>query len=1283
MGTARVIAWIRARREPLSAAVALTAIAVFTLAHLAPSMLLLDTVTAGGDTPAHHYLAGHLRDQLLGGGRIVSWAGGWWCGFPMFQYYFCLPYLLMALGSLVIPFNIAFKLVSVLGLLALPASCYAMGRLWRLPRPAPILLAVAAVPFLFVRTHTMWGVNVHSTLAGMIANSLSFALLPAALGSAWRDATDGRFRLGTVALFALLAASHFFTSVMAALVVAAMPLLAPRGNRLRSAAVLAGEGILAALLMAWWLLPLVAKSAFSMEFGRNWPVDLAKSMPTYAACLLPAAAAALWAGAGARWRPAWLLAWLGAAAGALFAVGYRLSPVFVNVRLWPFMFFAVMALAAIGLGFVLHRLRAPEVAALACLAAALAGTDVLERGSFEAAPAGPAAQWNYEGLERKPFWAVFEKLVKPLAGTPGRLANDLAPENNALGSSRVFEVVPHLTGKPILEGGLVNSAASSMFSYYVQSETSQNAAGFPPIVKPASFDPRRATRHLELFNVKHFIARWPAAAEAFGAMPEWRRLGEESGWTLFELTTHDGSYVRIPAHHPIGVRTDRWKECALEWLYALEAIDQPFAFLRSAREADAFPGPVVGEPEYRRYLAELGPTDGAVREWLRLGPFPLPEGRESSSGLDYAPIAEAGQDPVEGAGCAGRRWSLLFGQSPFFPDPEGGEYRVSYSFVNVFSEAARDAVLHYSNDDGVAIWLNGREVVRAGITGLGGEGTVAVHLDAGRNRLLHKLEQLSGGEFFAVRLTDDRGAAIPGVVCTVERAVPASIGGLRQPVVASAGALTRERVRDAAISFNTAEPGLPHLVSCSFYPNWRLRGGGVFLASPGFMLVYPPRSEVELVYGRLPVDYAGMAISGGALAVALGLALRRKRVRAAGAGRIAVMKALDATAGALLCRMLGRVWHACGRGDPVTADFTGRRLERILVIRPGGMGDMVLLVPVLKRLRERFPEAAIEVVCENRNVEVLNLAGLGDMAVSYDAGFFGLAARLLARRYDAAIDTEQFHNLSAVAAFLSRAPIRIGFKINPARNVLYTHLTSYDLDGHEGEQFLRLLAPLGIRDAVYRLEGSLSASGARIPPDAEAHAGAALRAPQLVVVHPGASTRYKKWDLSRFVTLVQGLLSDPATGVVLAGTAAEGDEAGTVVTYAGPAGGRVASLAGRLTLAETAALLARARLFVGVDSGLAHLAAALGVDTVVLFGPSDSRKWGLADDAHRVVRRPLACAPCSIFGYQRLCRSVACMRDIAADEVLAACRELLSRPGADGPRGEGTRAAPAPARGEP
>lgn len=609
----------------------LLVLSVFIVWQLSPLDLIRNTTPVGGDTPAHLYLVSHLKEQLLQHGRIISWAGGWWCGFPMFQYYFALPYFVAALLSLLIPLNIAFKVVSVAGMVLTPCCAYWAARTWRFSGSTPVLVALAMVPFIFVQSHTMWGVNTASTLAGMIANSWSFALMLPALALGSRDILEGTFRLRTVLLFALVLASHFFTSVIMFMTLAIVPFLSCyppwRGQGWvplfrRGIVVLVAEAATAVMLMGWWLIPLIAKSGFSMDFGVNWEMSLVRSFPAYSVGIGIFAVVALVAGCRHSLPVVWLLAWMGGVSIALFKGGFPVSPVFVNVRLWPFIFFAMMALGAVGLGVLLDRVRGGRVVTGMLVPAVLVAILMSESlGGW----CGPGltrswAKWNFSGLEAKPSAAVFKKLMPLLKGTPGRLANDLCEENNQLGSSRVFELVPYLTGKPILEGGLVNSALGSMYSYYVQGETSPSCAGFPPIVKPTTFDFVRATRHLALFNVKHFVARSSLAREALQGMKEWRLVAREGDWALYELMTHEGRYVFIPPRLPYVVETSRWKECSLEWLYTPQALDQFMLWKMPGMTLDRSELAALDEPMALEALADMCQTNVPRRF---LGGMPL------------------------------------------------------------------------------------------------------------------------------------------------------------------------------------------------------------------------------------------------------------------------------------------------------------------------------------------------------------------------------------------------------------------------------------------------------------------------------------------------------------------------------------------------------------------------------------------------------------------------------------------------------------------------------------
>lgn len=365
--------------------------------------------------------------------------------------------------------------------------------------------------------------------------------------------------------------------------------------------------------------------------------------------------------------------------------------------------------------------------------------------------------------------------------------------------------------------------------------------------------------------------------------------------------------------------------------------------------------------------------------------------------------------------------------------------------------------------------------------------------------------------------------------------------------------------------------------------------------------------------------------------------------------RVRLLKILDATAGYLLCLLGGRVllWKRGNEGARPAAVAPGK----ILVIRPGGMGDMILLLPMLRSLRQHYPEARIDVVCEKRNREILVLAGDPAITLLYDAAPLSTLYRLLRGGYDLAIDTEQFHHFSAVIAWLSGAPLRIGFKINPVRNSLYTHLVTYDLEGYEADEFRRLLAPLGIHEAAV-VEGCLGG-----PTSAAPEAGSLNHSPA-IVLHIGASTRYKRWDTEKYAELVRRLGQDPGCqggdGMICLVGGAPDKSMAEEIARRSSLGARVRCAAGAGGLAETASFIRGARLFIGGDSGLMHMAVAMGIPVVALFGPSDPLKWVPRGGRVAVVRKNLACSPCFIFGYHKLCRSIACMAGVTVEDVMAA-----------------------------
>lgn len=320
---------------------------------------------------------------------------------------------------------------------------------------------------------------------------------------------------------------------------------------------------------------------------------------------------------------------------------------------------------------------------------------------------------------------------------------------------------------------------------------------------------------------------------------------------------------------------------------------------------------------------------------------------------------------------------------------------------------------------------------------------------------------------------------------------------------------------------------------------------------------------------------------------------------------------------------------------------------RVLVIRPGGIGDAVLLLPSLRVLRERFPSAEIDVLAEARNAEIFTFCEPVTTIFLYHR--VRDLIRVFRQSYDLVIDTEQWHRLSAVVAFLTRAPVRVGFATND-RARLFSHRVPYDQETYEVLSFLQLLGSVTGQTTLFDQEAPFVAVSPRyVDP---------IRSRPLVVISPGASIREKMWGGERFAELAARLVEEDCV-VTVVGSEAERKQARLISSSWGTS---IIDLVGQLSLQEVAAVLAGADALVTPDSGLLHLAYAVGTPTVALFGASNPKKWAPRGRNHRTLSTELPCSPCSAFGYTPPCAiGIECLRRILVEDVLNATLEVIAQ----------------------
>jgi len=562
----------------------------FLLCYFEPTLLFSKTITTGGDTGSHYYTAAYLRDYLLPRGKISGWCQGNLAGFPMLQNYFPLPFLLMALLSAVIPLEISFKLITVLGTFLLPVCTYLYFRLLKQPFPVPAIGAVFTLPFLFMEGNSMWGGNIPSTLAGTFCYSLGFALTILWLGQLYRVMTERRGRLTCAILLALIGMCHGYTLLFA--VFTSIFFLFTRKQIAQNLRTLLHIHVLGFFLMAFWLIPLLAFLPYTTRFSILWIFFDLKQIgrEIFPVILYPfiglGILGSIWAVTRKFRSPErtalkpWGYVWFSALCGvALYWIGYKIGV--VDIRFLPFLqFFLVMAGAWVFLWIAPFR-KSAVLSALMALMLTFLWVD--DRETF-------IRNWihsNYMGFESRRLWEPFMSVNRFLKGTPNdsRVVYEHSMIHQGAGTVRAFESLPFFSGRSTLEGVYIQGSLSVPFIFYLQSEISQRASTPIPDYSYSRFNLKKGVEHLSLFNVREIIAAEPETQDSIKASKAFQFRYRSGPYEVYELTSGSGKYVTPVRYRPVLVSEGDWRRLFYRW-FRLGDLSVPLVFKEGADEKE-------------------------------------------------------------------------------------------------------------------------------------------------------------------------------------------------------------------------------------------------------------------------------------------------------------------------------------------------------------------------------------------------------------------------------------------------------------------------------------------------------------------------------------------------------------------------------------------------------------------------------------------------------------------------------------------------------------------------
>lgn len=366
------------------------------------------------------------------------------------------------------------------------------------------------------------------------------------------------------------------------------------------------------------------------------------------------------------------------------------------------------------------------------------------------------------------------------------------------------------------------------------------------------------------------------------------------------------------------------------------------------------------------------------------------------------------------------------------------------------------------------------------------------------------------------------------------------------------------------------------------------------------------------------------------------------------------------------------------------------KTPRILLVRPDHLGDMLLVTPVLDALKARMPDAHITMMVGPWSSEIVARHPAIDRIITCPfPGFqrapqkalapyillFKVARQLARQHYDLAINLRPDFWWGPALLYLARVPRRVGYALAPGKPFL-SHALPFPSPEHATRSNLRLAsAGLALLDAQPLAEPFTPAAyPLRFEPKPEERLWIAQRLHKegidaetpVVVIHPGSGAAVKLWRAEAWSdianTLPRTLTTAAPARIILTGSKGEQP----LLTEIARGMETPPLIVSDATVGQLAALLGRAMLVLGVDSGPLHLAVAQGTPTVAIFGPTDVRIFGPWGEArqHLVVASQLRCPGCPCIPCSRLDFSPAelaahpCVRNVPEQSVLAAIDAL-------------------------
>lgn len=379
--------------------------------------------------------------------------------------------------------------------------------------------------------------------------------------------------------------------------------------------------------------------------------------------------------------------------------------------------------------------------------------------------------------------------------------------------------------------------------------------------------------------------------------------------------------------------------------------------------------------------------------------------------------------------------------------------------------------------------------------------------------------------------------------------------------------------------------------------------------------------------------------------------------------KVELFKKVDKIVGSPICFLLGILDKFLFRTQ------TTSTYKKILVIKLIAIGDLVVALPTIKALKKTFKDVYLAILVTPRVKEVVEGCPYLDNIIYYDilgndkgiSGLFKIISLIRKERFDLVIELDHYYRITSIITFLARIKNRVGFDLpKQGRRGLITIKVPYLVDVHEVEAFLEAAKGVGADISDKELVEIWTSDEDKEYVDKFLNEAGVTKGDFLVGIHPGTgpSATSRRWAPEKFAKLADWLIKEKKIKVIFTGASSELGLINESIKFMTS---KPIIAAGKINLKQFAELCKRFKLFICVDTGPLHIAAAMKTKVIGLYGPNTPLKWGPYGKGHITIYKNLACSPCTkqYLGQVSKCKEPKCMEGIEVEEVMQAVEKML------------------------